>query len=209
MKNRFTKENFERSCSLLKTLNSAFSGSIFAKAKLSKGFCLFLAGALLILIISFVFSNEFSGISFELENNLIESSNELVGEISIDTSHNFATIRLIILHKNGSPVYKENIILESEKLIWNYDDLGNLPEGKYTAILRIVSYEKVLKDFEQKFEIRKEARGITGETINFVKTDGKTYGSIVALVISLAFLGYVIKKTKKKVGKKKSKIKNK
>jgi hypothetical protein len=166
------------------------------KSKIIRHLCFALVGTLFIfiLLVAFVFPNEFSGISFELESDLIESSSDLVGEISINTSHNFQTIKLIIFHENGAEVYKEYIILEDEKLIWNYYDLGKLPEGKYIAVLRIVTHEKFVKDFGQDFEIRKEVRGITGETINFVKTDGKTYGSLVVLVLSLVFLWFVIKK---------------
>lgn len=98
-------------------------------------------------------------ISFRLDDSSIEDASSLS---SIVTLENFGSVSTTIklsfgvLDENGKNIYRDSVFFEvsvEEVLLWNYDELTSLPDGKYTAILETVYGSNIRDEFSQDFEI--------------------------------------------------------
>ena len=147
-------------------------------------------------------------ITFNLNDKLIQATNELSGVITFERFGVVPTpvnLTFIILDESGNEIYREEseITVEVEELLrWDYEGLQELPEGKYIAVLETFYGDDVYDKFTQEFEIGEEKRGITGRAIDWVAGGGKWYSlSAIGILIIILILWLIIidkKQTKKK-----------
>ena len=159
---------------------------------------------------------ELINISFKLDDSLIQSVDELLGIVTFESFGfvpMFVNLTFVIVDEEGNEVYRvlSNITVTTEEVLrWNYDDLGFLPDGKYTAIFTSLynvytqgGHENlqagVFEEFRQEFEIGEE-KGffsvITGNVVGWMKN---TWEWIVwALVLLLGLFWFVLWRRRKK-----------
>jgi len=141
-------------------------------------------------------------IKFELEENIIFSSGELVALISFESFGAEPTpvnLTYIILDKQGNEVYKEHdyiIVGVEEILIKSFKGL-ELDDGKYILILKTLYGDNIRDEFRQEFETSKKRKGITGRVVEFFAEEGKWYGVGAISVLIIILIWWMTKRIKK------------
>ena len=152
-------------------------------------------------------------ITFNLEDISISGVGELFGIVTFEsfgTVPTLVNLTFIILNEAGNEIYREEgsiTVTTEEVLRWNYETLGELPDGKYTAVLNTLYNVDVFDEFRQEFEIGSGTRGITGKTIDFIE-DFERGGLVEIIIEILVLIGIIyliirLLKKRKRLGKKK------
>lgn len=108
---------------------------------------------------------ELFDITFELDSDSIESSDDLSSVVSLISFGNVPTpisLTFIIYNYSGSELYSVNknlSVLTEEFFRWNYDDLENLSEGNYFAILETLYGDNISDRFILGFEVEELSEG--------------------------------------------------
>ena len=137
-------------------------------------------------------------ITFNLDDKLIQSVNELSGVVTFESFGLEPTpinLTFIILDESGNEVYREEssiTVITEEVLRWKYETLQDLPEGKYTAILNTLYNVDVSDEFRQEFEIGEE-RGISLWVW--------IVGGIVVGILIIGLVWWIIKRKKRRAYK--------
>ncbi len=138
-------------------------------------------------------------ITFNLDDKLIQSVNELSGIVTFESFGNVPTpvgLTFIILDSSGKEIYREmsSITVTTEELLrWNYETLQTLPEGKYTAVLETLYNVDVYDKFTQEFEIGEEKK--LGVWIWYVVV-------VVVVILIIGLVWWLVKIKKKKIKRK-------
>ena len=134
-------------------------------------------------------------ITWSLDDASIQNVNELVGTATFESFGTVPTsvnLTFVILDRTGNEIYtgREDIVVVTEEFLrWEYEDLEELPDGKYTAILKTLYNTNVEDDFRQEFEISKKRIGITGRVIEWTGGEGKWYGVwIIGLILIILII---------------------
>ena len=143
-------------------------------------------------------------ITFNLEDISISGVGELFGIVTFEsfgTVPTLVNLTFIILNEAGNEIYREEgsiTVTTEEVLRWNYETLGELPDGKYTAVLNTLYNVDVFDEFRQEFEIKKRVVGITGKAIDWVFDGGKWWlSSVFGLGLLVWFAWRLIGKKRK------------
>jgi len=148
-------------------------------------------------------------ISFELENLIMENSDELSTMV---TFMNFGTeltpvnLIYIILNESENEIYRkeDSTTVETEQVLRKSFEGLNLAEGKYILVLHTLYNVDVEEEFRQEFEISGTGMRITGNVIDLF--EGEVYKviilTIILTIISMGSIAWVIIKVFK-IGKKK------
>jgi len=128
-------------------------------------------------------------ISFEIDNNILKNSDDLSGKISFknfgaDPAQIYLTF--VIFNELGDEIYleEEDLLVETEEILFkDFEDL-NLPKGKYELVLRTLYDIDVENEFRHGFEVN----------------GNREYYIILVIVITiLLFFGkYLIKRKEEK-----------
>lgn len=149
-------------------------------------------------------------INWNLEDSKIENSSELVGIVMFERFGNvptFVNLTFIVLGEKGEKLYLENgniTVITEEILKWDFENLSELPEGHYVAVLQTLYNANVFDEFRQEF--------IVGKRDNLWKyLVGLLLGIIILIASIILIRKYKAKKIKsrriKNVGEYKKKIK--
>ncbi len=147
------------------------------------------------IVVSEEIQSQLIDITFALDDLIIQSSDELVAIVTFESFGTESTpvnLTFIILDESGNEVYRvdNNITVTTEEVMrWNYETLGELPEGKYIAVLHTLYNIDVFDEFTQEFEIGKR-KGITGRIIEFIETvnPGEKLWYVLVFVLSFSFI---------------------
>ena len=146
-------------------------------------------------------------IKLEIEDSLIQSSDELSSRITFESFGRDPTainLLFIILDENGGEVHREGgyLIVETEEvLIKKFENL-NLDTGKYSLVLKIKYYTNITDEFEQNFEIKREE-------IRVGLIPGVESIHIVISLLVLIAIAYVIKRVRERIRREKTIEENK
>ena len=104
-------------------------------------------------------------ITFNLEDSLIQSSDELIGIVTFEsfgTELTLVKLLFTILDQEGKEVHSEEaqITVETEKSLRKTFENLDLKQGKYTLILTTLYNVNVVDEFRQEFEISSKKRSI-------------------------------------------------
>lgn len=129
-------------------------------------------------------------ITFDLEEDVIENEEELQSVVTFTSFGNIPTpvdLNFMIRDESGKDVYRETTdltVLTEEVLRWDYDNLGTLSPGTYTAVLQTFYGDNVFDEFTQEFEVRGE--NTTGSRKS---SDGKILKQLIAVIGGIILLG--------------------
>ncbi len=139
---------------------------------------------------------ELFDITWNLEDYTIVGSNELTGIITFESFGNvptFVDLIFIIKDEFGKIVYREenNITVTTEEVLrWKYENLEELPEGEYTAILETLYNTGVSDEFKQRFKVGKEV-----DLLFDIKRNWVWYLSgLVATILLVVLVWWLIKR---------------
>ena len=142
---------------------------------------------------------ELFDITFSLDNLVIENNNELSGVVTFESFGTVPTpvdLTFIILNEAGGEIYKEksDVTVTTEEILrWNYETLGELSEGKYTAILETLYNVDIYDEFRQEFRIDEE-KGILSKFKGNKKVIVIIFGSaLILFLMIIVVLIYLIK----------------
>ena len=129
-------------------------------------------------------------ISLSLDDSLIQNPDDLSVLVTFGDFGTVPTpvnLTFIISDESGIEYAIDNdfIVVTTEEVLRKKFKALFLPEGKYTLVLTTLYNVNVVDEFRAEFEIRKERRGITGRTVDFI-------GDKVNLLALLIFLGILI-----------------
>jgi hypothetical protein len=130
-------------------------------------------------------------IKFELEENIIYSSDELSAVVTFEnfgTEKTLVELMFIILDDEGNRVYEEgeDIIIETEGLLRkSFEDL-DLDYGKYVIVMETLYGDDVFDEFRQDFEIERK------EVVTCLRFNWISY--LLLLIIFVLLLWIIILK---------------
>jgi hypothetical protein len=139
-------------------------------------------------------------IKLELEDSSIKSLSELVAIVTFEsfgTEPTPVNLSFTIFEENNIEVYteKEDVTVETERVLRNEFKDFDLPTGKYTLILTTLYDVDVIDEFSQEFEIMaEEVRDLSFELLIFLEI------ALIALVLVIIYFGVrILKKQREKI----------